>query len=1266
MKIQLQKNLSLAIILIGFFSLYTNGQNVLKNYNKEWKNVEAYSKKNLPQSALSEVKKIYELAKKEKQDAQIIKSLVYMAGLQQETRENNEALSMAEIEKEISTAKEPATSILNSILAEMYWNYYQQHRWQLYNRTQTINFRKDDIATWGTEDFHKKISELYLQSIKTEKLLQQTKLDPFDAIIIKGNVRHLRPTLFDLLAHRALGYFENDERDIKKPAYAFEIDQASAFDPASDFVTRKFTTRDSLSLQHKALLIYQKLLAFHLNDAKPDALIDADINRIEFVKNKSVHPDKDQLYFQALNHIAQQYPNHSATTQAWYLIAAYYNEKADGYKPYGDTTNRFDRIKAKEICEKVLAQKDSSEGKINCYNLLNVINAQSLQFSIEKVNVPGQPLRAFVNYKNFNQLYLRLIKMDESLKKQLENPYDEKYWPSLIASNPLRSWQQTLPATNDMQEHSVEIKVDAVPAGEYVLVASTDKDFNGKKTILGARLFYVSNISYVNSNDDYFVLNRDNGQPLANATVQVWEQKYDYKTSKNIKEKGPLYKTDVNGFFKWTRKKDATNYNNFNYLLEITHNTERLFMNDIMYDYYYYRDNVAEEPKTIYSLFLFTDRSIYRPGQTAFFKGIVIVRNKNADIATQKDYETVVYLRDANNQDIDSLKVKTNEYGSFSGKFQLPETGLNGQFSIYTKKDDGEVGFKVEEYKRPKFYVDYEPIKGTYKVNDKIKVTGIAKAYAGNNIDGAIVSYRVVRKPRYIYSWLFWRWWQPPAEEMEIAHGEIKTDKDGKFIVEFTAIPDLKIEKKFEPVFDYTVYADVTDINGETRSGEKMVSVSYKSLMLKVNSPTTLPIDSLKTISIRTENMNGEFEPATIKVTITKLKEEKRLIRSRYWERPDQFVMTKEEYIKNFPYDEYDNESDYKNWSKEQVSFDRTDSVKENSKFEIRNSNFSAGSYVIEVSTKDKNGEEVKDIKYIELYDEKSNQLTNPQYLWTEGSKPIEPGEKTSVKLGTSADNLFVVQQLDKKSGVGSLPTGQAGQESGVGLYSFIKLNNEKKTFDFTATESDRGGYGVGWLFIKHNRIYQYNQTITVPWTNKDLKIEYATFRDKTLPGSEEKWKLKISGYKSELVAAEMLASMYDASLDQFYPHSWNEPSIWPTYYNNQSWNGTQNFLKVESNQKYVSYESKALIKVYDYLLSNNYQYGGGILRIRGNMSSPVIAEAKEGALDEIVVTGYGIQKREDDVLVELRRTSGLNVQYDTTVFAMPFTTTPNNLEQQG
>jgi len=1257
MKMQTVRTFFLTVSLFSLFAMNAGSQQPIKNYEKEWKKVEAFNKKELPKSALVEVKKIYVLAKKEKQDAQVIKSLVYMTVLQSENREDNEIFSFAEVEKEISLSKEPVTAILKSILAEMHWNYYQQHRWQLYDRTKTEKFNKTDIATWDAVDFHKKIGELYLQSIKEEKLLQQTKLEPFDAIIIRGNIRHLRPTLYDLLAHRAISYFENDERDINKPAYAFEIDQASAFDPAADFVKRKFTTKDSLSLQHKALLIYQKLINIHLADKKPDALIDADIKRIEFVNTNSTHPDKDKLYFNAINHIAHQYENMPAASQAWYLLAQYYNEKADSYKPNGDTTYRFDRIKAKEICERVLQQTDSSEGKINAYNLLNAINSKSLQFTVEKVNVPGQSFRSLVNYKNINTLYLRIIKADEKLKELLMNQYDEKYWPAIISATPFKHWQQQLPATNDLQEHSVEIKIDGLATGEYILVASDKKELDGNKTIIGARFFYVSGISYVHNSNDYFVLNRDNGQPIAKALVQVWEQKYDYKQSKYIKEKGKSYTTDANGFFILDKaKKESNNYGNYSYLIDIRHEADRLFMNDLAY--YYYYNNQPVETKPVTSVHLFTDRAIYRPGQTVYFKGIVLSRNqKDKTGSVNADYSTTVVLRDANYKDADTLNLKTNEFGSFNGKFQLPQTGMNGQFSIYTRKDGGNAGFKVEEYKRPKFYVEYETIKGTYKVNDTILVTGIAKAYAGNNIDGATVKYRVVRNPRFIYPWLFWRWWRPPGEPMEIAHGEVKTDKDGKFAVKFTAIPDLKIEKKFEPVFDYTVYADVTDINGETRSGEKSVSVSYKSLILLTSIPSTLPADSLKTLSIRTQNLNGEYEPAVVKVTIHKLVEEKRLIRDRYWERPDQFVMTKDEYIRNFPYDEYDNESDYKSWEKGEKIFEKTDSVKMNGDWSVVNGEYSPGFYIIEIATTDKNGEAVNDLKYIELFDEKSKQLNRPDYLWTGVKKTTaEPGETAKVELGTTADNLFVVQQLDNQTGI---------QDPSVHKYSFLKLHQEKKTFSFPVTEADRGGYGAGWMFIKHNRFYQLNQLINVPWTNKDLGIEYTTYRDKTLPGSEEKWTLKISGYKNEKVAAELLASMYDASLDQFYPHGWSRPYIWYNNYKMSSWNSTQNFIKSESVSRYLAMqEQKSLDKRYDYLLSNER---GGVfsdqrITLRGinSVSAETMTQAKEVANIQPALTGKvsGLEVRLDSIVRFDEQTQGNDVKirknFNETAFFFP------------
>jgi hypothetical protein len=1204
-----------------------HSQTPIKKYEKEWKKVEAFNNKKLPQSALAEVKKIYALAKKENQDAQVIKSLLYITGLQAETREDNEAFSIKEIETEIVGAKEPVVSILKNLLASIYWDYFQQHRWQLYDRTQTSGFNKEDIATWDAEDFHKKITELYLQSLSKETLLKQTRLESFDAIIYKGNVRHLRPTLYDLLAHRAISYFETGERDIKKASYAFEMNQASAFDPAADFVTRKFTTKDSFSLEQKALLIYQKLIAFHLNDTKHGALIDVDLQRIEFVRTKSVHPDKDKLYFNAINHIAQQYGSLPDASQAWYLLARYYNEKANEYKPHGDSTHRFDRIKAREICEKIALQKDSSEGKVNCYNLLQTINISQLEFMVEKVNVPNQPFRAFVNYRNFTTLYLRVIPADAALKNQLENRYDDKFWPALIGAKALKNWQQALPATNDLQQHLVEIKIDALPAGDYFLVASTQKDFSNKKAIIGARGFYVSSISFVNNKEDYFVLDRDNGQPLAKAAVQVWRQQYDYKQSKYIKQKEKAYTTDANGFFRMIKTKDRSGYGNYSYNIEVSYGKERLFMDDWMNDYYYPGMDVAV-PKTVTSIFLFTDRSIYRPAQTVYFKGITVIKNPGEKTSSLRTgYETKVYLQDANGQKIDSQKVKTNDFGSFSGVFKLPAGGLNGNFAITTEKDEGSIYFKVEEYKRPKFYVEYEPIKGIYKVNDSIKITGIAKAYAGNNIDGATVKYRVVRQPRFLYPWLFWRWWQPPANEMEITHGEITTDKDGKFVVTFAAIPDLSIDKKFEPAFDYTVFADVTDINGETRSGEKMVSVGYKALLLKAAIPESMPADSLQSLSIRTENMNGEFEPAMVNVVITRVKPEQRLIRERYWSRPDQFVMSKEEYISYFPHDEYDNEHDVTSWAKEDKVFDKTDSSKMDGEWKAVRGKYVPGFYMIEMTTKDKNGEEVKDVKYIELFDENSNQLVSPKYIWSTGSNPVEPGEKTTIRLGSAATDIFLVQQLDKD------------QTNYTSDYSFSKLNNEKRVFNFNPTEADRGGYGVGWLFVKHNRFYQFSNIINVSWKNKELSVEYATYRDKTLPGSEEKWKVKITGYKKEAVAAEMLASMYDASLDQFNPHSWSAPSVWPYYYNKYyglTWDAASNFTKGESILRPHDGEpSKDLIKQYDVLLGNigNGSYGvpGGhfdvmtnavpFLRIRGqrelSMAAPSVKVAKEGAMDE-------------------------------------------------
>lgn len=1202
-------NSGIFLLLTILFTCMKSNAQTIKNYEAEWKTVEQYISKGLPASALATVKTLYARAKADHQEAQLVKTLIYMNRLQNENRENNELTSITELEKEVSGSKGVVTALLNSYLAGVYQSYFNRNRYKFYNRTNTAGFLKSDPATWTIDDFVQKISNLYQLSLKDDALLRRVRLEDYDALIEKGNTRNLRPTLYDLLAFRALSYFQNPERSVTQPAYKFEISQAAAFAPAADFVNTRFETRDSISLSFKALQLYQQLLRFHLNDPKPEAFIDADINRLQFVYQHAVNPDKETRYYTALEKIARQYEAHPEATQARYLMARWHYDQATLPNNSKNPENR-DLVTAKNILEEIVAKKENSEGRINAHNLLLQIKQPAFSFQLEKVNLPRTPFRILVSYTNVPVIYLRVVKATESLKAALKNRNGEdKYWAQLAAATPLQSWEQALPASDDYRSHSSEIKAEGLPAGEYFIFTSLNKSFSQDQNILGLQLIYHTTISYANRKNDFFVLDRNSGQPLAAAKVTIWQKQYDYKTSTYQNTKAKETVTDKNGYFRMNAGSPGKGKRNTgnNYLLDITYKEERFFMDDNNYGYYYYNSyEPAENQKKSTSIVLFTDRSIYRPGQTVYYKGIAMSHEPpEKKSVVLGGFKTTATLYDANHEKITSADLVTNDFGSFSGSFKLPEGGLNGNFSIATPQ--GNIGFKMEEYKRPKFLVDFEKQKGIYKLNENITVTGTAKAYAGNNVDGAHVKYRVVRKARYPYPWIFARYWFPVnQEQMEITQGTTQTDADGKFKIVFNAIPDLTIDPKMDPVFDYQVYADITDINGEVRSGERSVSVGYKSLLLRADIPQRISVEKANLLKIRTENMSGEFEKAGIQISISRLLPEQRLLRNRYWEQPDQFVMTKEAYVQSFPNDIYKNENEPASWPKEKEVLSQSGNTDSTGVIALSRPITEPGYYAIEITTRDKDGNTVKDIQYTEVYQERQQRPATPQYLWTKTADPIEPGEKTTIKIGSSAPDVFLVQALDKTKT----------------SYGYSSLSNEIKTFDFGATEAERGGYGVSYMFVKNNRIYTSNNSIVVPWSNKDLKITYETFRDKTLPGAEEKWSMHLSGYKSDKVVAEMLAGMYDASLDQFYPHQWNIPGIWPGYYNDANWNAAANFSDIHSlGRTTLNYDYQGFDKRYDQIfgpeLADLYNWGG-----------PIGLRARGAAADEVAVTAMGVKRK--------------------------------------
>ncbi len=1225
------------LIIFTFLSVTAIAQ-TNDDYLKEWKKVDAFEKKGLTKDALTEVVKIFTDAVKKGSEAQQIKAAMYQMKYRNMVEEDNEQKNLFFADTLIAQTKAPAKNILQSMQAQLFQTYKENHRYQLYSRTTLTEEKGNDVTTWNITKLNEKIASLYKVSLKNEAVLKVTDLKGYDAIIEKGtNTRQLRPTLYDLLAHRALDYFMSTENDVTNPWYKFIINEEAAFAPVRDFCNYNFKTKDTASLYLHALKIMQGLLAFHLNDAAPEALLDADLKRLDFVNQHGVFNNKEKLYENALLNIETKYGNSPASAQATYLRAQMLVESGSTYNPLTRKENQFDLVKAKQICEAAYAKFPKSEGGINCKNIINEIQKPMLHFNTEKVNLPGQPFRSLVQYKNATTVYFRLVKTNrDEIKRFQQNIEYDKVLPTILALKAMRNWSVAMPDLKDYQAHSTEIKIDALPVGTYYLLASLREDFKQDNNIIGRANTYISNLSYiVNNKNDFYVLDRDNGQPIANAAVQLWRSNYNYVSRRDEEIKGNLYTSDKNGFVKFAK---AVNNENEN-IVQINYATDELFTDDGINNYYY--DDYTKSRMATKRTFLFTDRAIYRPGQTVFFKGIMTetdVTGRKSDVVTGR--KTTVQFFDNNSQKLSSIDVTTNDYGSYNGSFKIPEGLLNGSFRLYDSLTSSTQYFSVEEYKRPKFTTEIKKSEGSYRVNDSITVTGISKAYAGNNIDGAKVAYRVVRIVRYQIWWGYYRSFYPPRggnEEMEITNGVTTTDANGEFKMTFKAIPDETADKKNQPTFDYRVSADVTDINGETRSGTTLVSVSYQALQLDILSDEKLPAESVKNIGISSTNTNGLYEKVRVNFTMYKLKEPAKIFRTRYWEQPDVFVMNKGEYYQNFPYDVYGDEDQMGKWELGEKVIDVNDTTRVDTRFGIKDKGLQAGWYKIVATTKDKYGEEVKAEKFVLIkspfdkipikWVDQRGEVRETKRISKEPIEIIktkaiaEPGEKITYNITTGFDNIWLIQSIARPSDNYkiSYPTVSAG----------ATFSNE-----IDVTEVDRCGINMNYVFVLHNRIYAGAQNFTVPWSNKELKISYETFRDKLEPGSAEKWKIKITGDKAEKVAAETLISMYDASLDQFKPHAWGSlNSLWPLNNSYFNWSGnTFNDVASSENDEIKSVFLNALEKQYDYLVYNgwneNYYYRSGYF-------------LREDRLQEVVVSAMAAPKQKR----ELNTATSIDIQ---------------------
>lgn len=1114
----MKKLLFLIIILTFSFSMAQKKF----DYDSKWKEIEKQEADGLLKSVLPSVNSIYQQAKKDKNSQQIIRALLYQSKIAIATSDDDdtEIQIVRNFEKEISEAKRIDKSVLQSMLAELYFTYYQQNQWKINERTETSESSGNDFRFWTENIFRQKTMDLHLQSIENQKELQNEPITNWDYILNKvKETQSLRPTLYDLLAHRTIDFLQNEN---------------------NYYYGRNFDEKSDQEKKEKIIQILKDLTAFHQQRNNQEAYL---YNQFELLKAETEDHSSDE-YLAGLSQLSKKHPSAEYTAYILFEIANFYLTQAANEEPKAFEKKKTATDKTLSVLNEIQSKFPKSAILKDAESLQKQILAPDFSIQIEKYISPDLNTPMMVSHTNLDKLYFKVLKYNENSKSlnEFQNAADkdkQNRLNELLNAYPqVKAFQLDLKTFDDYQEHSTIAKLDPLKSGRYLILASNHPDFqiSSEGFVLQYQITDVTSYSIVFRNDEILVTERESGKPVANKKVNV----YEYKNDKDSKIK--------------TLTTNEFGISEINYSKEYYRNLKfKIDGEEVSYQNYYYRNNNQNKEKDSEThIKFFTDRGIYRPGQTVYFKAILYQEDADSKRKVIPNEELEITLYNPNDDNVSSLKLKTNDFGSVSGEFILPTSGLTGEFYLEDDtSNSNEYYFSVEEYKHPRFEVTFDDVKDTFKLEEEITAKGKATAYSGANIDNAKVVYRVYRQAIYPY----WPWWKrgyfpqnEPAEE--ITHGETTTDADGNFSISFLA----KSAKDSSPLgrpggartYTYRVVADITDLNGETRSSEQSITVGDLRFMLDLPLAERIEISQLDSIPIITNNLNGQFVPAKGKITLTKIKPPSRVLRDSPLPQTDYELYPKNEFVGYFPHEPYGKENQKEYWSKEPPVLDESFDTEKSKSVKINPKKWEEGTYILRGFILD-GKDTIPNERLVYLYrNEKKSPVDNEIFTATLNKSQYKPGETAILNLTSATENSEVLVQLEA--------------DGKIIRSEKIKLNNSVKNFSFPIDEKYRGNVFVHYYFGKFNTAQSGTLTVNVPYEDKSLKITAGTLRDKLQPGQKETWELTVSGEGKDKFLAEMLATMYDASLDQFKSNSINFPMNLKTNYSSLRWDTYQSF----------------------------------------------------------------------------------------------------------
>ena len=1006
----------LSLIVLLVMSVFAPMQ--AQTYDNLWKELEVLERKDLPKSVISEAMKIYDKAKAEQNVPQMMKA--YLTAMQYRSLLTPDSLKvdMNGLEQWASqTGSMEDKAILYSILGEM---------------TMPADVKK------GLG---------YLQASLKDKdrllLIPVEKLRPM-VRVGEASKRYFRDNLYNLLARRAIQIMQQYRWQAAAKANQTNSLPADMTD-MDQFVTYQFVPVSDCDLTAAVMQTYQSLLKAYDTETEREGWLLTEIDALNYLYRNFSGNFSNDVCQQELRKWIHTYPAVKTVPEAYLALAQFLQYQ----------NNQVERLR---IVREGIAGYPRYEGINQLKNIEKEILNASLSLEIATA-YPGEQQSVKVNYKNLTGITLQLYKVNlpvTSAVLQNRTTHFESKYACLQ-----REEHCSLKPTTDYLNIDTTLTIQAPQAGIYFLKAVPD----GKKGVSDGTLMNVTALKTIyrplpDGTLELVVVDAVSGQPVSEAEVTIYTEKGGGYSPQQT------YQADKQG----TLKLDFLNSNKYWYNAHTAADNAMPILNLWKNDYYY------KESKRKEVLQLFTDRSIYRPGQTVYVSGLAYEMEKDSTrVLADKKYTVSLY--DANNNETGKVEVWTNGFGSFSGQFVLPSPCLTGYFSL--RAADTSVSFKVEEYKRPTFDVTFEPVKVEYQVGDSIEVAGMAKTFAGAPVQNARVHYNISRS----YAW-FWRFMGRGSARWE---GEAMTDADGKFSVPVHF--EIDSDRRESPLWYYTynIQADVTDGAGETQQANLSLPLGSTSMVLNMdNLPDNLVKEKKLEIKLTAMNLSGEPVDTPVTYQVVEMEEQKD-----GQEKEGRKVLT--------------------------------GTVEANKSF-VPEAIYAlpSGNYRLKLSAKDTQGRECTASKNFLLFslNDKRPPFVITDWFYQDGLE-FDAASPATIYIGSSEKNVYLLYDVF---------AGNKRLES-----KRIQLSDSVISFRFPYKKEYGDGILVSMAFVKDGRLYSHNARIMKPAPEKKLQLKWTTFRDKLRPGQQEEWKLTVLYPDGSPAEAEMLATMYDASLDKIY-----------------------------------------------------------------------------------------------------------------------------------